>query len=35
MLLAATEHSCTVLQTLRKGVPVETRVVEPVREAAQ
>jgi uncharacterized OsmC-like protein len=35
LLLAATEHSCAVLQTLRKGVPVETRVVEPVREAAQ
>jgi uncharacterized OsmC-like protein len=35
LLLAATEHSCTVLQTLRKGAPVEMRVVEPVREAAQ
>ena len=35
LLLAATEHSCTVLQTLRKGVPVEMRVVEPVRESAQ
>jgi uncharacterized OsmC-like protein len=35
LLLAATEHSCAVLQTLRKGVPVEVRVVEPVREAAQ
>jgi hypothetical protein len=26
MLLAATEYSCVVLQTLRKGVPVETCV---------
>jgi uncharacterized OsmC-like protein len=29
MLLAAAEHSCVVLQTLRKGVPVETRIVGP------
>ena len=35
MLLAATEYSCVVLQTLRKGVPVETRVVEPLSEAAE
>ena len=26
MLLAATEHCCVVLQTLRSGVPVETRL---------
>lgn len=35
MLLAAAEHSCVVLQTLRTGVPVETRVVGPLREAAE
>ena len=35
MLLAATEYSCVVLQTLRKGVPVETRAVGPLREAAE
>ena len=34
MLLAATEYSCVVLQTLRKGVPVETRVIGPLGEAA-
>jgi uncharacterized OsmC-like protein len=26
MLIAAAEHSCVVLQTLRKGVPVEARI---------
>lgn len=35
MLLAAAEHSCVVLQTLRTGVPVETRVVESIHEAAE
>lgn len=35
MLLAATQYSCVVLQTLRKGVRVETRIVGPHREAAE
>jgi uncharacterized OsmC-like protein len=34
MLLAAAEHSCVVLQTLRGGVPIETRVDGPRSEAA-
>lgn len=34
MLLAAAEHSCVVLQTLRGGVPIETRVGGPLSEAA-
>ncbi len=34
MLLAAAEHSCVVLQTLRKGLPVKAHVAEPVGEAA-
>ena len=34
MLLAATEHSCVVLQTLRKGVPIETRLDGPLSHAA-
>ena len=35
MLLAAAEYGCVVLQTLRKGVAVETRVAAPLREAAE
>jgi uncharacterized OsmC-like protein len=34
VLLAAAEHSCVVLGTLRKGVPVETRVGGSLSEAA-
>jgi uncharacterized OsmC-like protein len=34
VLLAAAEHSCVVLETLRKGVPVETRVGGSFSEAA-
>jgi uncharacterized OsmC-like protein len=35
MLLAAAEHSCVVLQTLRKGVPVEACLIGPVSQPAQ
>jgi uncharacterized OsmC-like protein len=35
MLLAAAEHSCVVLQTLRKGVPVDARMAEPLSQAAE
>jgi uncharacterized OsmC-like protein len=35
MLLAATERCCVVLQTLRKGVPVETRLAGPLSQAAE
>jgi len=35
MLIAAAEHSCVVLQTLRKGVPVEARIGGPLRRAAE
>jgi uncharacterized OsmC-like protein len=34
VLLAAAEHSCVVLQTLRKGVPVETHIGGSLGEAA-
>jgi uncharacterized OsmC-like protein len=35
MLLAAAEHSCVVLQTLRKGVPVEARIGGPLSHVAE
>jgi uncharacterized OsmC-like protein len=35
MLVAAAEHSCVVLQTLRKGVPIEARVGQPISHAAE
>lgn len=35
MLLAAAEHSCVVLQTLRHGVPVEASVGGPLSHAAE
>jgi DNA replication protein DnaC len=35
MLLAAAEHSCVVLQTLRKGVSIDARVTGPLSHAAE
>ena len=34
MLLAASEHSCVVLQTLRNSVSVDARIAAPLRPAA-